>query len=149
MEKPYRPCVVAVIMNDKGQVLAGERSDQANAWQLPQGGVDEGETADQAVYRELLEEIGTDRVREISRLPEIIRYDFPKEMAREQLKKFRGQEQVWFLFRFQDGIQWDLNRADGEFSRVQWMEPSQLVEGIIEWKREAYRKGLKGFGILA
>ncbi len=148
MQKPYRACVVAVIIDGHGHVLVGERSDQSGAWQLPQGGIDEGEQADQAVLRELLEEIGTDRVVEVDRLKSLIRYEFPAEMAREQLKKFRGQEQQWYLFRFQDGVRWDLTRSDGEFSDVKWMRPDQLLEGVIAWKREAYREGLKGFSLI-
>src|SRR5689334_19905954 len=97
MQKPYRPCVVAVIKNKNGHVLAGERADCKGAWQLPQGGIDPGETAETALFRELREEIGTDRVRILQRLPQAITYEFPASMQRQGLKAFRGQSQDWFL----------------------------------------------------
>jgi putative (di)nucleoside polyphosphate hydrolase len=124
MDKPYRPCVVAVIQNQAGWLLVGERADHAGAWQLPQGGIDEGETAQEALFRE-------------------IRYDFPAEVQRERMKAFRGQEQDWFLLRFKPGCGPELDKADGEFRAVQWMQARDLITGIITWKQDAYREGLK------
>ena len=96
MDKPYRPCVVAVIQNQAGWLLVGERADHAGAWQLPQGGIDEGETAQEALFRELKEEIGTDQLELVRTSAVKIRYDFPAEVQRERMKAFRGQEQDWF-----------------------------------------------------
>ncbi len=142
MQKPYRPCVVAVIRNQDGQVLAGERADCKGAWQLPQGGIDPGETAETALFRELREEIGTDRVRILQRLPQAITYEFPVSMQRQGLKAFRGQIQDWFLLELIDTAMPDLSLSEGEFQNLSWMEANSLIEGIVVWKREAYIEGL-------
>jgi putative (di)nucleoside polyphosphate hydrolase len=143
MDKPYRPCVVAVIQNQAGWLLVGERADHAGAWQLPQGGIDEGETAQEALFRELKEEIGTDQLELVRTSAVKIRYDFPAEVQRERMKAFRGQEQDWFLLRFKPGCGPELDKADGEFRAVQWMQSRDLITGIITWKQDAYREGLK------
>lgn len=147
MNKAYRPCVVAVIRNQLGQVLAGERSDAGGAWQLPQGGIDPGEEPDEALVRELREEIGSDRVRIVQRSAAWIRYDFPEQMSRDIMKKFRGQEQMWYLLEFQSGFTFDLKAADGEFQNLKWMPVKDLIEGIIDWKKAAYIEGFQALGI--
>lgn len=146
MEKAYRPCVVAVIRNELGQVLAGERADSQNAWQLPQGGIDPGETAETALLRELREEIGTDAVRIVRRLEHPITYEFPENLTRNGLKAFRGQSQDWFLLEFlSKDVKPDLSRSEGEFQNLRWMRPEELIAGIVSWKREAYVQGLTAF----
>lgn len=148
MEKPYRPCVVAVIRNEKGQLLAGERADQAGAWQLPQGGIDPGETALQAVMRELHEEIGNANLDIKAHHTEWIRYNFPPEFAKGRMGQFAGQEQQWFLLEFQPGEEPHLDLSEGEFKALKWISPRDLVEGIVEWKKEAYAVGLRAFGLI-
>jgi putative (di)nucleoside polyphosphate hydrolase len=149
MVKPYRDCVVAVIRNQKGQVLAGERADAKGAWQLPQGGVDAGESADEALFRELREEIGTDRLQVVRKLPELIRYDFPAELDSGPARNYCGQQQTWYLLELlPDGVP-NLAISDGEFQDIQWMQPEALVRGIVPWKQEAYRAGLKALGLLS
>jgi putative (di)nucleoside polyphosphate hydrolase len=149
MTKPYRDCVVAVIRNQDGLVLAGERSDAKGAWQLPQGGVDDGESADQALFRELREEIGTDRLKVVHKLAEQIRYEFPPEMDSGPARKYRGQQQTWYLLELlPDGVP-NLEIADGEFRDIKWMQPDLLVRGIVTWKQAAYRTGLKAMGLLS
>lgn len=144
MDKPYRPCVVAVIKNREGWLLAGERADCKNAWQLPQGGVDPGESSEAALFRELREEIGTDQVRILRRLETPITYDFPQNMTKNGLKSFRGQTQDWYLLELIDESQMpDLSAADGEFQSLRWMLPEDLIAGIIAWKKDAYERGLK------
>ncbi len=148
MEKPFRPCVVAVIRDAKGQVLAGERSDRPGAWQLPQGGIDPGEEPEEALMRELQEEIGSDGLCIRSRSGDWIRYNFPETVNREMLQDFQGQQQIWFLLEFLPGKGPDLSLSDGEFRDVRWMKPQELIEGIVEWKREAYRLGFAALGLL-
>ncbi len=144
MDKPYRPCVVAVIKNQKGQLLAGERADCKGAWQLPQGGIDPGESSEIALLRELREEIGTDQVRIIKRLTTPITYEFPESLTREGLKAFRGQTQDWFLLELIDEtVMPDLSLSEGEFQSLRWMRPEELIEGIVSWKKHAYERGLK------
>jgi putative (di)nucleoside polyphosphate hydrolase len=149
MKKPYRDCVVAVIRNQEGLVLAGERADAKGAWQLPQGGVDEGESADQALFRELREEIGTDRLKVVRKLPEMIRYDFPADLASGPARKYCGQQQTWYLLELLPDGKPNLEISDGEFQDIRWMAPDLLVQGIVSWKQDAYRAGLKALGLLS
>jgi putative (di)nucleoside polyphosphate hydrolase len=141
MMKPYRDCVVAVIRNQEGQVLAGERADAKGAWQLPQGGVDEGESADQALFRELREEIGTDQLQVVRKLSETIHYDFPADMDSGPARKYRGQKQTWYLLELLPGAVPNLDISDHEFQDIKWMKPDLLVQGIVPWKQAAYRSG--------
>jgi putative (di)nucleoside polyphosphate hydrolase len=148
MDKPYRDCVVAVIKDERGQVLAGERTDAKGAWQLPQGGIDPGESAEEALFRELREEIGTDALHIIRRLPEQVRYDFPPGMDSGPARNYRGQQQTWFLLQLLPEGRPDLAQSDGEFQDIKWAQPQDLVGGIVPWKREAYRAGLQALGLL-
>ena len=148
MEKPYRPCVVAVIRNDEGLLLAGELADQPGAWQLPQGGIDPGETPLVAVMRELHEEIGTAELLIESHHTEWIRYDFPIEFSNGRMAKWAGQEQQWFMLRFKAGQSPKLELSEGEFIALKWTSPKDLLAGIVSWKKEAYAIGLKAFGLI-
>lgn len=148
MEKPYRPCVVAVIRNDEGLLLAGERIDQPNAWQLPQGGIDPGETPLVAVLRELHEEVGNAEVTILSHHTEWIRYNFPAEFAKGRMAQWAGQEQQWFLMEFKPGEVPHLELSEGEFGALKWISPRDLLEGIVAWKKEAYDIGLKAFALI-
>jgi putative (di)nucleoside polyphosphate hydrolase len=148
MEKPYRPCVVAVIRNDEGLLLAGERSDQPGAWQLPQGGIDEGEAAIVAVMRELREEIGSAALSIRGHHTEWIRYKFPAEFANGRMAKWEGQEQQWFLLEFKPGEGPHLELSEGEFQALKWISPRELLDGIVSWKKEAYAIGLAAFGLI-
>jgi putative (di)nucleoside polyphosphate hydrolase len=149
MKKPYRDCVVAVIRNQEGLVLAGERADAKDAWQLPQGGVDEGESADQALFRELREEIGTDRFKVLRKLPQMIRYEFPADLDSGPARKYCGQQQTWYLLEFLPDGKPKLELSDGEFQDIRWMKPDLLVQGIVSWKQAAYHEGLKALGLLS
>lgn len=148
MEKPYRPCVVAVIRRADGLLLAGERADQPGAWQLPQGGIDAGETPIIAVMRELHEEIGSDQLTIVSHHTEWIRYQFPPEFANGRMAKFAGQEQQWFLLEFKPGEGPHLELSEGEFGALKWVSPEDLLSGIVSWKKEAYGIGLKAFSLI-
>lgn len=148
MEKPFRPCVVAVIQNEKGQVLAGERTDQAGSWQLPQGGIDPGESPLTAVLREMHEEIGSNALDVVQNHGEWIRYYFPPEFATGRMAKWAGQEQQWFLLKFKPGESAHLELSEGEFSALKWLSPKELLDGIVYWKKDAYLLGLTIFGLL-
>ncbi len=148
MEKPYRPCVVAVIQNEKGLLLAGERTDQPGSWQLPQGGVDPGETPLIAILRELHEEIGNSALDIVKHHAEWIRYNFPPEFATGRMAQWAGQEQQWFLLRFKAGETAHLELSEGEFSALKWIKPIELLAGIVHWKKQAYQMGLSAFGLL-
>lgn len=144
----YRECVVAVIVSPEGQVFAGMRTDRDGVWQLPQGGVDTGESPKEAVIRELQEEIGCSDViiREIS--SEKITYDFPSDLDVPIAKKFRGQTQTWFLMEFGRGANPSLENSDHEFQALAWKSIQDLIEGAVDWKRAAYIEGFKSLGLV-
>jgi putative (di)nucleoside polyphosphate hydrolase len=148
---PYRPCVGIMLANRHGTVFVGQRIDakEGDAWQMPQGGIDPGETAEAALIRELGEETGIapHLVEKIADHPQQLRYDIPDAIAAHLWKgKYAGQIQDWYLARF-TGVDGDVNIATDhpEFSHWQWVEPHLLPELIVPFKRDMYRAILDGF----
>lgn len=148
---PYRPCVGIMLANRNGQVFVGQRIDskEGDAWQMPQGGIDKGETAETALIRELGEEtgIGADLVDVIARSAEEYVYDLPEELVGKLWGgKYRGQSQRWFLLRFK-GQDSDINIATEhpEFDTWRWVEAHQLVDLIVPFKRPVYRDVVQEF----
>jgi putative (di)nucleoside polyphosphate hydrolase len=146
----YRRGVGVMLLNSEGQVWVGARIDNPDdAWQMPQGGIDEGEEPWATALRELEEETGipADLVERIACCPERLRYDLPEEW-RPRLwgGKWLGQEQDWFLCRFL-GNDSDVNIATKhpEFREWKWIPPEQLPELIVPFKRELYRRLLADF----
>ncbi|MEM9146403.1 MAG: RNA pyrophosphohydrolase [Pseudomonadota bacterium] len=140
---PYRPCVGLMLLNQAGHIFAGQRIDNPGpAWQMPQGGIDPGETPAEAALRELGEETGVpaDQVEILRESTQWLRYELPPALVRKLWKgRFRGQEQRWFALRFTGPD--TLIRIDGpdpEFSRWAWMPPDQLIERIVPFKRDTY-----------
>ncbi len=148
MVSEYRPCVVAVFTKNDGKILVCERSDVRGAWQLPQGGIEPGEGAKNAVYREMREELGCDRFKILKEGTGLVKYRFPENMKKKIAKKWIGQSQIWFLVAFDAGFGPDMASGDGEFVAFEWRELDAVIDGVIEWKREAYRKGLSMLGLL-
>ena len=142
----YRPNVGIIITNDKNQVFWGKRVRQ-HAWQFPQGGIQHGETPEQAMYRELYEEVGLmpEHVKILGRTREWMRYEVPQSWSkRESRGGYRGQKQIWFLLRLV-GKDSDVSlRASShpEFDAWRWSEYWVPLEGVIEFKREVYRQAL-------
>lgn len=147
---PYRPCVGLVLMNPAGLVFAGQRLDNpGNAWQMPQGGIDEGEEPMAAALRELGEETGIapGSVEFVARSPEWITYDLPPELLGKVWKgRYRGQRQLWFLLRFLGtDSEVRLDQPHPEFGEWAWMRPDALVEGIVPFKRATYARVFADF----
>jgi putative (di)nucleoside polyphosphate hydrolase len=150
-DHPYRRGVGVMLLNREGKVWVGARIDNPeDAWQMPQGGVDEGEDPWATALRELEEETGIapDLAERIACCPERLRYDLPEEW-RPRLwgGKWAGQEQDWFLCRFlgQDS-DIDIATADPEFREWRWVEPKHLPDLIVPFKRDLYRRLIDEFG---
>lgn len=142
-----RPCVVAVFV-DKGRVLVGERFKEAGQWQFPQGGVEDGETHDQAAIRESIEELGSSAIEIVKKSTATTQYLFPKNLKSRIIKRYKGQIQVWYLMRFKDGAKPSLALAkDQEFSDFRWITPQDAITGVVEWKKQAYKEGLEMLGL--
>ncbi|MGF1553141.1 MAG: RNA pyrophosphohydrolase [Paracoccaceae bacterium] len=140
---PYRPCVGIVLLNRRGHIFAGQRVDgSANAWQMPQGGIDPGETPEQAALRELQEETGIppEKVEVLRESRQWLAYDLPAHLVgRLWGGRYRGQTQRWFAIRF-DGTDADIDLGahEREFRTYTWMEPDELILRIVPFKRDTY-----------
>ena len=147
----YRRGVGVMLLNNEGKVFVGARIDNTDeAWQMPQGGIDKGESDPwQTALRELEEEtgIGPRLVEQITKCPERLKYNLPEELrAHLWGGKYVGQDQDWYLARFL-GTDEDVNIATShpEFREWKWIEPRNLPELIVPFKRELYRRLLGEF----
>ena len=143
----YRPNVAIVLVNARNQVFWGKRVKE-HAWQFPQGGIKQGETPEQAMFRELQEETGLEsqHVRVLGRTREWLHYHVPNHwVKREWRGTYKGQKQIWFLLRLV-GRDCDISlRASGhpEFDAWRWNDYWVPLEGVIEFKRDVYRVALE------
>ena len=150
---PYRPCVGMMLVNMDGRVFVGQRLDsKVEAWQMPQGGIDDGEDPRDTALRELAEETGivADLVKIIAQSQDELFYDLPDDLVGKIWGgKYRGQRQTWFLMRF-TGTDDDVNikTAHQEFRDWRWIEPEQLPELIVPFKKKLYRDILSEFAHL-
>jgi len=149
---PYRSGVGLMLFNATGQVFVAQRLDmRSTAWQMPQGGIDKGETPRQAVLRELREETGTDKVEIIAESRDWIRYDLPLDLVPKLWRgRFRGQKQKWFALRFLgEDRDIDIETEEPEFSAWRWAEFDDLPALIVPFKRQIYRQLVEEFRPLA
>jgi putative (di)nucleoside polyphosphate hydrolase len=136
----YRPCVGLMLFRDGGLVFVGQRTDAIGAWQMPQGGIDEGETPREAALRELHEEVGTDKATIVAESRDWHYYDLPPALAARMWGgRYRGQRQKWFALRFL-GSDADINVATAhpEFSAWKWAHIDELLDLIVPFKRDVY-----------
>jgi putative (di)nucleoside polyphosphate hydrolase len=150
---PYRPCVGVVLVNRQGLVFAGARSapeggapDASQPWQMPQGGIDKGETPLEAAIRELREETNVRSARLLMEAADWLHYDLPPELIGKAWKgKYRGQTQKWFAFAFEgDDSEINILAPDGghkaEFSDWCWMSLTDLAKAVVPFKRPVYQQ---------
>jgi putative (di)nucleoside polyphosphate hydrolase len=147
---PYRPAVGVMLLNADNKVFVGQRLDNAlDAWQMPQGGTDPCERAEEAALRELEEETGIrrDLVEIVAKASRELDYDLPEELQGQVWGgKYRGQRQTWFLCRFlgtDDDVH--IHTPHPEFRAWKWAEPSALPAMIVPFKRELYAAVLREF----
>ena len=150
---PYRRNVGVMLLDARGRVFVGQRRDSdAPAWQMPQGGIDPGETARDAALRELEEETGVPPalVEVLAETADWLRYDLPDDIRpRVWGGRFRGQEQKWVLMRFLgEDAQIDLEAHHPEFSDWRWFAPAEVAGQIVPFKRPVYEAVLAEFAPL-
>lgn len=149
---PYRSGVGVVLFNAAGQVFVGRRIDQTqDAWQMPQGGIDDGESARDAALRELAEEIGTANVEILAETADWLTYDLPPALLGVAWKgKYRGQRQKWFAARFL-GTDSDINldTHHPEFDAWRWLAFDDLPAQAVAFKRDLYEAVTREFATLA
>ncbi|MFI4983761.1 MAG: RNA pyrophosphohydrolase [Rickettsiales bacterium] len=146
--KQYRKGVGIVLLNANDQVFVGQRADQSfDAWQMPQGGIDGDEIPIQAALRELEEEVGTNNVKILKESATWLKYEIPSEFVPHFWNgKYVGQEQKWFLAKLLGGEELiNIATSHPEFIAYKWVNPSQLVEGIVPFKQDMYRAIVKEF----
>lgn len=147
---PYRPCVGVMLINPVGLIFAGRRIDStAEAWQMPQGGIDDGEKPRAAALRELWEETGVtaDLVDLVEKAPGWVTYDLPPDLlGRVWGGKYRGQRQKWFLFRYLGSdAQVNIATDHPEFSQWRWIGADDMLQAIVPFKREVYAQVIAAF----
>jgi putative (di)nucleoside polyphosphate hydrolase len=146
----YRPAAGVMLVNRENKVWVGQRRDSTlEAWQMPQGGLDEGEDPQDGALRELEEEtgIGRELVEIVARAPQELTYDLPEDLIGVVWKqKWRGQRQTWFLARFL-GTDEDVNldTAEPEFRAWRWSEVDELPQLIVPFKKKLYEEVIAAF----
>jgi len=147
-KKNYRPNVAAIVLSSsypaRCEIFIASRIDVEDAWQFPQGGIDEGETPKKALFRELKEEIGTDQVEIIAEFPQWVSYDFPPAVA-NRMAPYDGQTQKYFLVKLKKGAKINIETKVPEFSNYKFVKTENLNDYITFFKRTVYKKVLKYF----
>jgi putative (di)nucleoside polyphosphate hydrolase len=147
-EKNYRPNVAAIIVShaypDKKEIFIAQRNDMYDIWQFPQGGIDEGETPDIALFRELEEEIGTCDASIVAEFPQWISYDFPLHIA-EKMAPFAGQKQRYYLVRLNESAVVNLQTKHPEFKEYCFVQLDELFARVAHFKKPIYEQVIEYF----
>jgi putative (di)nucleoside polyphosphate hydrolase len=143
----YRPGIGIMLVNGTGQVFVARRIDTRGAWQMPQGGIDQGETPFEACRREMAEEIGTAKAEKLAESAVWHAYDLPAEIRRNLWGgRYKGQAQKWFLLRFTGtDADFDLKTHMPEFDEWKWVDAAELPRLAVDFKRPLYRALLDEF----
>jgi len=146
-QEGFRPNVGIVLLNKKNQIFLGKRIGELS-WQLPQGGIKSGELPEQAMLRELFEEVGLlpKHVTILGRTRDWLRYEVPDHYVRRDIRgHYRGQKQIWFLLKMlgQDSDIQLLNNAKPEFDAWRWEEYWQVPDLVIDFKQQVYQLALE------
>lgn len=148
MEKKYRPNVSAIILSSSYpkscEIFIAKRIDMKNTWQFPQGGIDQGESPQDALKRELKEEIGTDEVEILAQYPEWLKYNFPAQV-RARFHPFNGQIQKYFLVRLKSDSLVNIHTENPEFSEYDFVDSKHILERIKHFKKPIYKQVLEHF----
>ena len=147
-KKNFRPNVAAIILSSKYpqkcEIFIASRIDISNAWQFPQGGIDDGESIKEALFRELEEEIGTRDVEIIAEYPTWVSYEFPPIIA-QKMYPYDGQKQKYYLVKLKKGAKININTETPEFSEYKFVSSKEIYEHITFFKRTGYKQVLKHF----
>ena len=148
---PLRTGVGIIVLNKQNKIFVGKRKDNpGDKWQMPQGGVDEGEDYITAMRRELLEETSIQNIEIIKEIDKIYQYELPENLVGIIWKgKYRGQKQKWFITRFLgEEKEINLNTKHAEFIDWKWIEPKLLPEVIVNFKKDLYLNLLKEINLV-
>ena len=148
---PLRTGVGIIVLNKQNKIFVGKRKDNpGDKWQMPQGGVDEGEDFVSAMKRELLEETSIQNIKIIKEIDKIYQYELPENLVGVIWKgKYRGQKQKWFITRFLgEEKEINLNTKQAEFIDWKWIEPKLLPDVIVNFKKDLYLNLLKEINLV-
>ena len=147
-QEKYRPNVAMVIVSDaypqKKEIFIAQRNDLTDIWQFPQGGIDEGEEVQEALFREMEEEIGTKDATIVAEYPEWISYDFPPKIA-ENMKPYKGQTQRYFLLKLGKNAKIDLATKHPEFSDYKFVSVDEVLGMTAHFKKPVYESVINYF----
>ncbi len=144
----YRPNVAMILVShrypQKKEIFIAQRNDLRDVWQFPQGGIDKGEEVQEALFRELEEEIGTNKASIVAEYPEWISYDFPPKIALK-MKPFIGQTQRYFLLKFDEDAKININTEHPEFDAYKFVGVDEVLGLSASFKQDVYKKVLSYF----
>ena len=144
----YRPNVAMIIVSNnypaEKEIFLAKRNDMSDVWQFPQGGIDEGEEVQEALFRELKEEIGTNKVKIIAEYPEWISYDFPPKIAKT-MKPWIGQRQRYFLVKLKKSAKIDIQTKHPEFDDYKFVSVDEVLKQSASFKQEVYKSVMTYF----